>query len=146
MRADGWFRTGDKGFLTAEGRISFQGRIGDDYKSRGFNVSPAEIEAVAATHPAVNQAAVVGVPDALHGALGVLFVIPERDLRCDAEALLGFLREKLAGYKVPAAAIFVDAFPLTEGTGKVRNSGCGRSRLHAARVPRAIHNSAGAAG
>lgn len=146
MRADGWFRTGDKGFLTAEGRISFQGRIGDDYKSRGFNVSPAEIEAVAATHPAVNQAAVVGVPDALHGALGVLFVIPERDVRCDADALLGFLRGKLAGYKVPAAVIFVDAFPLTEGTGKVQKFRLREIALRAAASPAGEPQPAGAAG
>ena len=120
MRSDGWFRTGDKAVLTAEGRISFQSRLGDDYKSRGFNVSPSEIEAVMATHPKVHAVAVVGVPDTEHGTVGVAFVIPRQGQHCDESEMLEFLRPKLANFKIPRHVLSVSEFPLTEATGKVQ--------------------------
>jgi len=120
MRSDGWFRTGDKAVLTAEGRISFQSRLGDDYKSRGFNVSPSEIEAVMATHPMVHAVAVVGVPDTEHGTVGVAFVIPRQGQHCDESEMLEFLRPKLANFKIPRHVLSVSEFPLTEATGKVQ--------------------------
>ncbi len=117
---DGWFRTGDKGIITPEGRISFISRLGDDYKSRGFNVSPSEVEAVLVAHPSVREAAVVGVPHPAHGFVGAAFVLPAPGHACDEAELLAFMGERLAGYKVPDRVYAVDEFPLTEGTGKVQ--------------------------
>ena len=117
---DGWFRTGDKGIITPEGRVSFISRLGDDYKSRGFNVSPSEIEAVLLTHPGVREAAVVGIPHPTHGFVGAAFVVASPATPSTEAELVAYMAERLASYKVPARVCYVDEFPLTEGTGKVQ--------------------------
>src|SRR5690606_9826412 len=104
----------------ADGRLAFKGRLGDGYKTRGFNVSPAEIEHVLLQHPAVEAAAVVGLPDSDQGAVGVAFVITKDSIAASEEEILSFLRPKLAGFKVPRHVMFVREFPLTAGTGKVQ--------------------------
>jgi len=115
---DGWFRTGDLGVIDATGRLAFQGRLGDGYKSRGFNVSPAEVEAALLLHPAVDAAAVVGVPHESHGAVGAAFVVLSAPVA--PEALRAFLRERLASFKLPEHLFPIDALPMTAGTGKVQ--------------------------
>jgi acyl-CoA synthetase (AMP-forming)/AMP-acid ligase II len=114
MRPGGWLATGDVGALDADGNLSILDRLHDLVIVGGFNVYPAEIERVLAEHPAVAQAAVVGVPDDARGEIPVAFVIPSAtatDTRADA--LLAFVRERLASYKVPRHVWLVDELPLT---------------------------------
>ncbi|SLN63808.1 class I adenylate-forming enzyme family protein [Oceanibacterium hippocampi] len=120
LRDDGWFRTGDLGQLDATGRVRLFGRLGDGYKSRGFNVFPEEIEQVVNRHPAVAASSVVGVPDPLADMIGAVFVILKDGAGLTADELIAFLKPKLAGFKMPGHVFFVDTFPLTSGTGKVQ--------------------------
>ncbi|MCP5370614.1 MAG: AMP-binding protein [Hyphomicrobiales bacterium] len=117
---DGWLRTGDAGLMTGDNRIRFQGRLGDGYKSRGFNVSPEEVEQAINRHPAVENSSVVGVPDPVADKIGAAFVIRRNGAQVTADELLDFLRPRLAGFKMPGHVFFVDEFPLTTGTGKVQ--------------------------
>ena len=120
MRNDGWFRTGDVGRLDETGRLTFTGRMGDGYKSRGFNVAPEEIEYILARVEGVSQCAVVGVPDGSDDNIGVAFVIPEKGASLTETDLLDQIRPQLASYKMPQKAFFVEEFPLTTGTSKVQ--------------------------
>jgi fatty-acyl-CoA synthase len=107
--ADGWLRTGDVAERDAEGFYRIRGRLKDMYISGGENVYPAEVEAVLHEHPAVADAAVVGVPDERWGEVGVAFVVPRGEV--SEEALVRFVRERLARFKAPKAVRFVDALP-----------------------------------
>ncbi|NYZ16540.1 acyl--CoA ligase [Azospirillum sp. RWY-5-1] len=120
MHGDGWFRTGDLGAFTEDGRLVFKGRLGDGYKTRGFNVSPSEIEMALARHPAVAETAVVGIPDSDQGDIGIAYVIRSEGADADEAELVAFLRTQLASYKIPRHVFFVDELPLTAGTGKVQ--------------------------
>ena len=116
MRPGGWLATGDVGALDVDGNLSILDRLHDLVIVGGFNVYPAELERVLAEHPAVAQAAVVGVPDDARGEIPVAFVIAADTAdpdTTDADALLGFVRERLASYKVPRHVWWVDDFPLT---------------------------------
>jgi len=118
MRPDGWLATGDIGVLDADGNLAIRDRLTDMVVVGGFNVYPAELERVLGEHPAVGQAAVVGVPDADKGEVPVAFVVaaaPDggRAEPPDADALLDHLRERLASYKQPRHLWFVDALPMT---------------------------------
>lgn len=120
ITADGWLKSGDAGYLLPDGRLVFKHRLKDGYKHKGFNVSTPEVESVAAKHPAVRAVAVVGVPDRLWGETGVAFVIPKPGAAFDGEEFLAFMRERLAGFKVPGRVYAVEAFPLTGGTEKIQ--------------------------
>ena len=106
---DGWLRTGDIAERDEEGFYRIRGRLKDMYISGGENVYPAEVENVLAAHPAVADAAVVGVPDDHWGECGVAFVV----LRSEAgdDELIAHCRERLATFKVPRAVRFVEALP-----------------------------------
>jgi fatty-acyl-CoA synthase len=106
---DGWLRTGDIAERDGEGFYWIKGRLKDMYISGGENVYPAEVEAVLHEHPAVADAAVVGVPDERWGEIGVAFVVAAPTVT-EAE-LVEFLRGRLARFKVPKAVRFVDALP-----------------------------------
>jgi len=118
--SEGWFHTGDQGFLDEDGRLAFEGRIGDGYKTKGFNVSPAEIETVLRKHPAVGNASCVGLPHPELGDMGVAFIIAKPGSKPNAAELLAFAKANLASFKVPSHVIFTDSFPLTSGTDKVQ--------------------------
>ncbi|MEQ8322532.1 MAG: AMP-binding protein [Rhodospirillales bacterium] len=120
IRPDGWFRTGDMGKMDSTGRVQFLGRLGDGYKSRGFNVSPEEVEFAINQHPSVYAAAVIGVPDPVAEKIGAAFIIKRKNTDLDEKTLLDFLKPKLSGYKMPKYVFFVDDLPLTPGTGKVQ--------------------------
>lgn len=120
INPDGWLRTGDWGRQDETGRVTLLGRLGDTYKSRGFNVSPAEVEAVLDRHPRVEVCAVVGVPDDRYGEVGIAFVVPATGEGAQEAELLGYLKPKIAAYKMPARVFFIEALPLTSGTGKVQ--------------------------
>jgi acyl-CoA synthetase (AMP-forming)/AMP-acid ligase II len=114
--ADGWLHTGDLGSLDEGGRLKVIGRKKDMYIVGGFNAYPAEIEGFLLEHPAVAQAAVIGVPDERMGQVGKAFVVVRGQLG-EAE-LIAWAKERMAGYKVPRSVVFLDELPLN-ATGKV---------------------------
>ncbi|WP_063130107.1 FadD3 family acyl-CoA ligase [Nocardia fusca] len=114
--ADGWLHTGDLGSLDDGGRLKVIGRKKDMYIVGGFNAYPAEIEGFLLEHPAVAQAAVIGVPDERMGQVGKAFVVARGQLG-EAE-LIAWAKERMAGYKVPRSVVFLDELPLN-ATGKV---------------------------
>jgi fatty-acyl-CoA synthase len=113
---DGWFRSGDLGVLVDEGAFVYVCRRGDALRLRGFLVDPAEIERRLAAHPDVATAKVVGVPDPDGATRAVGFVVATPGRAPAGEDLVGWCREVLAGFKVPAAVHVVDAMPTTTGT------------------------------
>jgi fatty-acyl-CoA synthase len=115
---DGWFKTGDAGYLLNDGSLKFTARLKDSYKHNGFNVSTTEVESILLQHPAVKAAAMVGLPDRTHGEIGFAFVIPRHET--SAEDVMDFLRTRLASFKLPRTILFVEEFPYTAGTGKVQ--------------------------
>jgi acyl-CoA synthetase (AMP-forming)/AMP-acid ligase II len=78
----------------------------------GFNAYPAEIEGVIMRHPAVNQVAVVGVPDQRMGEVGMAFVIPKPGVKPDPDEIIAWSRKHMANYKAPKYVEIVDSFPL----------------------------------
>jgi o-succinylbenzoate---CoA ligase len=109
---DGELRTGDLGYRDADGDLFVMQRRTDLIVSGGENVYPAEVERVLRAHPAVEQALVVGVPDAEWGQrVGALLVTREGET-LDLDGLLRHAREQLAGYKLPRVVRAVNAFPL----------------------------------
>ncbi len=114
---DGWLHTGDLGIFTETGRLRIAGRKKDMFIVGGFNAYPAEIEGFLMEHPAVAQAAVIGVPDDRLGQVGKAFVVPKGRLR--DEELMSWARARMAGFKVPRYVQFMDELPLN-ATGKVR--------------------------
>jgi fatty-acyl-CoA synthase len=107
--ADGWLVTGDVAARDEEGYYRIVGRTKDMVISGGENVYPAEIENVLHEHPAVKEAAVVGVPDARWGEACLAFVVLAGE--ASDEELLEHCRARLARYKVPKAVRFVDSLP-----------------------------------
>ena len=111
--AGGWLRTGDLVERDAEGYIKVVDRLKDIYISGGENVAPAEVEAALLAHPAVAQAAVVGVEDERWGETGVAFVVIRPGLAADEQELLDHCAAQLAHFKVPARIETVGALPRT---------------------------------
>jgi acyl-CoA synthetase (AMP-forming)/AMP-acid ligase II len=116
LSADGWLRTGDLGVLDAAGRLRIVGRVKDMFIVGGFNAYPAEIENALLRHPAIRQAAVIGIPDRRLGEVGMAFVVTSDPVTADD--IIGWSREQMANYKVPRAVEIVDELPLN-ATGKV---------------------------
>jgi acyl-CoA synthetase (AMP-forming)/AMP-acid ligase II len=114
--AEGWLHTGDLGTLDANGRLRIVGRKKDMFIVGGFNAYPAEIEGFLLEHPAVAQAAVIGVPDVRLGQVGKAFIVTRSSV--SEEQLIAWSRERMAGYKVPRSVEFRTELPLN-GTGKV---------------------------
>lgn len=109
---DGWFHTGDLARRDEDGFFFIAGRKKDMIISGGVNVYPAEIEGELLLHPAVRDAAVVGLPDPTWGEVGVAFIVPG-DHPPTPEDLAAFLGERLAKYKIPKQFVFLDALPRT---------------------------------
>ena len=117
--ADGWLHTGDLGTLDDAGRLRIVGRKKDMFIVGGFNAYPAEIEGFLLEHPAVAQAAVIGVPDERLGQVGKAFiVVKDGKTAVSGDELIAWSRERMAGFKVPRFVEFVVALPLN-ATGKV---------------------------
>jgi acyl-CoA synthetase (AMP-forming)/AMP-acid ligase II len=113
---DGWLHTGDLGTLDERGRLRIVGRKKDMFIVGGFNAYPAEIESFLLEHPAVAQAAVIGVPDERLGQVGKAFVVPRAPVT--QEELIAWSRGRMAGFKVPRSVELIDELPLN-ATGKV---------------------------
>jgi o-succinylbenzoate---CoA ligase len=107
--SDGFLHTGDRGRLDDDGYLWVEGRLKDVIVTGGENVACAEVERVLEDHPAVVEAAVVGVPDPEWGEVVTAFVVLNGDGR--SADLIAHCREHLAGYKVPRALHRVDALP-----------------------------------
>ncbi|SHN43702.1 FadD3 family acyl-CoA ligase [Cryptosporangium aurantiacum] len=108
---DGWLHTGDQGRLDEHGCLTITGRIKDMFIVGGFNVYPAEVENVLADHPAVAEAAVIGVPDERLGSVGRAYVTLRPGATLDEDAVLAHCRERLANFKVPRSLVVLDELP-----------------------------------
>jgi HIP---CoA ligase len=113
---DGWLHTGDLGNFDDAGRLRVVGRKKDMFIVGGFNAYPAEIEGFLLEHPAVAQAAVIGVSDDRLGQVGKAFVVVKT--KVGEDDLLMWCRERMAGFKAPRSIVFLDQLPLN-ATGKV---------------------------
>jgi acyl-CoA synthetase (AMP-forming)/AMP-acid ligase II len=118
LTADGWFRTGDLGRVDEDGFVWIDGRRSDMVNRGGLKVFPAEVEEVLRLADAVDDVAVVGVPDERLGQVPWAFVVPASGARVDPVALEALAREHLAPYKVPVEFRAVDALPRND-IGKV---------------------------
>jgi acyl-CoA synthetase (AMP-forming)/AMP-acid ligase II len=116
--ADGWLRTGDRGWVDDEGYVFVEGRGDDTIIRGGENVAPAEIEDALLRHPAVAGAAVVGVPDEEWGERVGAMVVARAGVTLDPEAVAAFVREHLGSLKTPELIVVTDELPHT-ATGKV---------------------------
>jgi fatty-acyl-CoA synthase len=114
----GHFSVGDLARRDSDGRYFIEGRKRDMVITGGVNVYPVEVESAIEEHPQVYEAAVVGVPDAEWGERVKAFVVPRGGERIDTEQLKQFLRERIAGPKIPREYAFIDALPRNP-TGKV---------------------------
>ena len=115
---DGWLHTGDIGILDSNGYIKITDRSKDMFIVGGFNAYPAEIENILCDHPAISQAAVIGIEDERMGEVAKAFVLlkPNQDL--DADSLLQWSKDNMANYKVPREVEFVRELP-TNAAGKI---------------------------
>jgi acyl-CoA synthetase (AMP-forming)/AMP-acid ligase II len=118
ITADRWLRSGDGGYLDADGYLYITDRIKDMIISGGENIYPAEIERVMAEHPSVQDVAVIGVPDERWGEVPKAVVVAVPGATIDAEALLAWTRERLASFKCPKTIDVVAELPRNP-TGKI---------------------------
>ena len=116
---DGWLRTGDLAVVDADGYLTIVDRAKDLIVSGGENVASVEVEHALAAHPAVREAAVVGVPDDRWGEVPWAFVSLVAGLEVDEAQLIAWVRERLAGFKVPKSVVILDELP-KGGTGKIQ--------------------------
>jgi acyl-CoA synthetase (AMP-forming)/AMP-acid ligase II len=115
---DGWYHSGDVGYLDADGYLYIRDRLKDMIVSGGENVYPAEVERALAEHPAVADVAVFGVPDPRWGEAVKAAVVLRPGRQADADELIAFARGRIAGYKCPKSVDFMDGLP-RNATGKL---------------------------
>jgi long-chain acyl-CoA synthetase len=115
---DGWFKTGDLAAISPEGFVSIVGRKRELILRGGYSVVPGEVEATLLGHPAVAEAAVVGIAHAELGEEVAAFVTLRSRAAVDPDELIAFCRERLAGYKYPRRITIVDELPRS-ATGKI---------------------------
>jgi 4-coumarate--CoA ligase len=109
--ADGWLHTGDVGHVDADGHLYVVDRLKELIKYKGFQVPPAELEALLLTHPAVADAAVIGKSDAEAGEIPVGFVVLKDGQNVSATDIQGFVADQVASYKQVREVHFLDAIP-----------------------------------
>mgnify|MGYP001100198098 CR=1 FL=1 len=108
---EGWLHSGDVARIDGDGYYYIVDRWKDMYISGGENVYPAEVESVLYAHPAVAEAAVIGVPDPKWGEVGKAIVVVKPGYTLTEEEVLRFCEGKIARYKIPKSVVFVDALP-----------------------------------
>ena len=119
--ADGFFATGDAGFMDERGRLHWTGRTNDLIKTGGANVSPVEIEETLLRHPGLKAGMAVGVPHPTLGEMVVVCAVAHDGHTVDEDDVRAFLRGRLASYKIPRRVVFVTDGDLTlTGTAKIR--------------------------
>jgi acyl-CoA synthetase (AMP-forming)/AMP-acid ligase II len=118
VSTDGWLGTGDLGIIDDNGCLRIFGRSKDMFIVGGFNAYPAEIENALLRHPDVQQVAVIGIPDARLGEVGMAFVVLRPGTTPTSEDITEWSRSQMANYKVPRRVELIDELPLN-ATGKV---------------------------
>lgn len=108
---DGWLRTGDAGYLDADGYLFVQDRIKDMIITGAENVYPAEVESAIFGHPGVADVAVIGVPDAKWGEAIKAIVVAKPGATLDEAGIIAFARERIAGFKCPKSVDFIPVLP-----------------------------------
>ena len=114
---NGWFRTGDQGFLEADGTLTLTGRIKELINRGGEKISPLEVDAALLGHPSVAEAVCFGVPHEMYGEAVQAAVVVSGDT--DEDAIRSYCGEHLAGFKVPDRVYIIDTMPRT-ATGKIQ--------------------------
>jgi len=108
---DGWFKSGDAGYVDAEGYVYIHDRVKDMIVSGGENVYPAEVENVLMGHPGIADVAVIGVPHEKWGETAKAIVVRKPDSVVTEEEIVAYARERLARFKCPTSVDWVDALP-----------------------------------
>lgn len=126
LDAEGWLRTGDLGTLSPDGRLTFRGRLKEIIRVGGENLAPAEVEDCILSHPAVAQVQVIGVPDPRLVEVPAAYVVLREGETLGAAEVIGWARDRLAGFKVPRYVRFLDSF---EGVGMTASGKVQRHRL-----------------
>ncbi len=111
MAAGGWFRSGDAGYLDADGYVYIHDRVKDMIVSGGENVYPAEVENALMGHPAIADVAVIGVPDEKWGETAKAMVVKAPGVEATEQEIIDFARQRLARFKCPTSVDFVEALP-----------------------------------
>lgn len=119
VMGDGWFRTGDAAIVHADGYAEIRDRLKDVIISGGENISSVEVEGVLLRHPAIQEAAVVGLPDPRWGEAPHAFVVLRAGETADPEEIKQFVRDRLAHFKAPHSVILIPELPKT-ATGKIQ--------------------------
>lgn len=115
---DGWFRSGDAGYLDEDGYLFIHDRVKDMIITGGENVYPAEVESAIYGHPDVMEVAVIGVPDEKWGESVKAVCAPKAGHTIDPESIFAWARERIAGFKVPKSVDVIDALP-RNASGKI---------------------------
>ncbi len=115
---NGWFRTGDLGYVDGQGFLYITGRNSDMYISGGSNIYPREIEEKVLHHPQVKEVAIVGMPDPRWGEIGVAAVVLQSPGAVSELELIEWMKDKVAAYKLPRRIVFFDELPKS-GYGKI---------------------------
>ncbi|CAN0283786.1 unnamed protein product, partial [Phaeothamnion confervicola] len=108
---DGWFRSGDAGYLDADGFLYIHDRVKDMIVSGGENVYPAEVENVLMAHPGIADVAVIGVPHEKWGETAKAVVVKAAGSEVSEEEIIAYSREHLARFKCPTSVDWIDALP-----------------------------------
>ena len=114
----GWIKTGDAGYLDEDGYMYIHDRVKDMIITGGENVYPAEVESAIYGHPDILEVAVIGVPDAKWGESVKAVCVPKPGAHIDAESVIGWARERIAGFKVPRSVDIIAALP-RNASGKI---------------------------
>lgn len=123
MLPGGWIRMGDLGQFRDDGNLFLTGRSKELYKSRGELVSPKELEQILTTHPAISQAFLIGMPDDRWGECGCAWIVLTPGEQIEAQAVIDYLSERVARYKLPRDVWFIEDADLPKtGTGKVQKN------------------------
>jgi acyl-CoA synthetase (AMP-forming)/AMP-acid ligase II len=118
IETGGWIRTGDAGYMDADGYLYIHDRVKDMIISGGENVYPAEVESAIYGHPDVLEVAVVGVPDDKWGEAVKAFCVPKPGHQIEPESVIAYARERIAGFKVPKSVDVISTLPRNAG-GKI---------------------------
>ncbi len=118
MADGGWVKTGDAGYLDADGYLYIHDRVKDMIITGGENVYPAEVESAIYGHPDVLEVAVIGVPDDKWGESVKAICVAKPGVEIDADSVMAWARERIAGFKVPKSIDFISALP-RNASGKI---------------------------
>ncbi len=118
MTADGWIHTGDAGYLDEDGYLFIRDRMKDMIISGGENVYPAEVESAIFGHPAVQEVAVIGIPDQKWGETVKAVVVPKPGMSVEEADIIAWARERIAAFKAPRSVDVIEALP-RNASGKI---------------------------